>query len=96
MVCGAGTCAPMCPAGSAFCSGGCVPAAQLKVDPLHCGMCGTPCAVGEACVGGGCIPYFAPPDCNACPCPQCGVSNACCMMSGTTFPICVPGTLCPP
>ena len=67
-VCGAGVCAPDCPATFTNCSGTCV---DEQNDPKHCGGCGpcaavandaTPVCVTGGCGTGTCEPGFA--DCN--------------------------------
>jgi hypothetical protein len=93
--CANGQCANNCPQGTQDCNGSCLTQQQLKNDPQHCGQCGNQCDVNRVCTNGQCRGYFAPPGCNACPCPQCGVGTTCCTLPGGGYPVCVNGTQCP-
>src|SRR6185369_463673 len=81
--------------GQQTCDGACLSQFELQNNPLDCGQCGNNCGNNEVCANGNCRGYFAPPGCNACPCPQCGVGTTCCSFPGANFPICVNGATCP-
>jgi hypothetical protein len=81
--------------GQQNCNDGCLTNAELDNSPINCGDCGEVCGADQVCANGNCRGYFAPPGCDACPCPQCGVGTSCCMFPGAGFPICVNGNSCP-